>query len=169
MAWKPGANAPLGYPVPGNVETIAVVPVGTTAVFTDDTQGEGEFIFLPGVASVAAGDCVEYDLCPGSQAIVRHSNATATNKGWPVAIATAAIVAASYGWFQIRGVAICNVAASFAAGQAVFGTGTAGVLDDGADAGDQILGMRSSSAIGTPAASKAYITLSRPFVQGQIT
>lgn len=169
MAWKPGANAPLGLPSPGSVDDTAGVQVGTIAKFYDDTQGEGEFIYLPGVASTAAGDCVEYDLAPGAQATVRHSNATATGKGWPVAIASAAVVATKFGWYQIGGVAIANVAAGFAAASAVFGTGTAGVLDDGADAGDQILNARGSSAIGTPAANKAYITLNRPFVQGQIT
>lgn len=169
MAWKPGANAPLGLPVPGNVDDTALVQVGTRAKFYDDTQGEGEFIYLPGVASTAAGDCVDYDLAPGAQVTVRHTNATATNKGWPVAIASAAIVAAKFGWYQISGVAIVNVAAGFAAASAVFGTATAGVLDDAADAGDQIIGARGSSAIGTPAASKAYVTLDRPHVQGQIT
>lgn len=169
MAWKSGANAPLGYPVPGNVDDTALVAVGTVAKFFDDAQGEGEFIYLPGVANTAAGDAVDYDLAPGAQSTTRHTNATATNKGWPLAIASAAIVAAKYGWYQISGVAIVNVAAGFAAASAVFGTGTAGVLDDGADAGDQILGASGSSAIGTPAANKAYITLSRPFTQGQIT
>jgi hypothetical protein len=168
MAWKSGVNSPVGYPVPGNVDATALVPVGTVAKFYDDTQGEGEFIYLPGVASTAAGDCVDYDLVPGGQATVRHTNATASNSGRPVAFATAATIAATFGWYQIGGVAIINVAAGMAIGN-LFSTATAGVLDDGADAGDQILGARCSSAIGTPAANKSYATLNRPHVQGQIT
>lgn len=169
MAWKSGANAPLGYPSPGTVDDTALVQVGTIASFYDDIQGVGEFIYLPGVASTVLGDAVDYDLAPGGQATVRHSNATATNKGWSVAFATAAIVAGKFGWYQIAGVAIASVAAGFAAASSVFGTGTAGVVDDAADAGDQILNARGSSAIGTPLANKAYLTINRPFTQGQIT
>lgn len=167
-AWKSGANSPLGYPVPGNVDATELVAIGTIAKFFDETQGEGEFIYLPGVAATAYGDCVEYDLNPGSEVTIRHSNATATGSGRPVAFATAATIAATFGWYQIGGVAVISVAAGMAAGL-LFGTATAGVLDDGADAGDQILGARCSSAIGTPAANKSYATINRPFVQGQIT
>lgn len=168
MAWKSNANSPLGVSLPGTVDTAVSVPIGTIAKFFDDAFGEGEFIYLPGVAATAAGDCVEYDLAPGAQVTVRHTNATASNSGRPVAFATAATVAATYGWYQIGGLAIINVAAGMAAGN-LFGTGTAGVLDDGADAGDQILGARCSTAIGTPSAGKSYATINRPFVQGQIT
>lgn len=168
MAWKSGVNAALGYPVPGNVDDVAKAPVGSIAKFYDDVQGEGEFIYLPGVAATVAGDCVEYDLAPGAQVTVRHSNATASNSGRPVAFAMAAVIATKFGWYQIGGVVIANVAVGCAPGS-VFGTATAGVLDDGADAGDQILNARFSTNIATPAAGQAYATVNRPFVQGQIT
>lgn len=166
--WKPAANAPLGLPVPGNVDASALIAVGSIAKFFDETQGEATFIYMPGVASCAAGDAVDYDLTPGTPAVVRHTNATASNSGKPLAIASAAIIAATWGWFQIDGVAVVNVAAGFVANP-VFGTGTAGVLDDGADAGDQILNARGLTAVGTPAANKAYVQIMRPFTQGQIT
>lgn len=168
MAWKSGANAPLGYPVPGNVDASALVAVGTIAKFYDDTQGEGEFIYLPGVASTAAGDLVEYDLAPAAQVTVRHSNATASNAGRPLAVATAATIAATFGWYQIGGVAIISTTAAQAAGN-VYGTATAGAVGNTLDAGDQILNARLSTATGTPAALKAYATINRPFVQGNIT
>lgn len=167
MAWKSGANAPLGYPVPGNVDATELVKVGTVARFFDETQGEGGFIYLPGVAATAAGDCVEYDMIPGTVTTIRHTNATATGSGRQVAIATAATIAATYGWYQIQGVAICNVAAGMAAGL-LFGTGTAGVLDDGVDNGDQILNARCLTAVGTPAANQSYCQITYPFVQGAI-
>jgi hypothetical protein len=168
-AWKSGVNAPLGYPVPGNVDASALVPVGTIAKFFDETQGEGEFIYLPGVAATVAGDCVDYDLAPGAQVTVRHTNATGSNSGRPVAWATAAVVANKYGWYQIGGVVIANVAAGFAAGSKIFSTATAGVVDDGADAGDQIIGAYGSTAITVPAAGQAYVTINRPSMQTQIT
>lgn len=168
MVWKSGANSPLGYPVPGNVDATAVVAVGTTAKFYDDTQGEGEFIYLPGVAFTVAGDAVEYDLAPGAQVTVRHSNATASNSGRSVAFATAAIVAGTWGWYQIGGLVIANTVAGTVAGAAM-GTATVGSIGNTVDAGDQILNARISTAVGTPAAGKSYATINRPFVQGQIT
>lgn len=168
MAWKSNANSPLGYPVPGAVYTTAIVPVGTIAKFYDDTQGEGEFIFLPGVNGTVAGTVVEYDLAPGTQTTGRHTNATASNSGYPLAIATAATVAATYGWYQIGGVAIVNTIGGTGAGVAM-GTATAGFLGNTADAGDQILNARIVTAVGTPAANQSYITISRPCVQSQIT
>lgn len=168
-SWKSGANSALGQPSPGQVDDTARVAVGTRAKFFDETQGEGEFIYLPGVAATAVDDCVEYDLMPGAQTTIRHSNATAPNSGRPVAFASAAILAGKFGWYQIYGVVIANVAAGFVAASKIFGTGTAGTLDDGADAGDQILNAVGSSAIATPAAGKAYLTVAYPFVQGQIT
>jgi hypothetical protein len=170
MAWKPGPNAPLGVAngVPVTPDLTALVPVGTIREFYEDTQGPGELIYLPGVAATVAGDLVEYDLTPGAQATVRHSNATASNSGRPVAVALAAVTAGLYGWYQISGVAIINATAASAAG-AMFATATAGSVNSAADAGDQILNARLSTAVGTPAAGKAYATITRPFVQGQIT
>lgn len=168
-SWKSGANSPLGYPNPGNVDDTELVAVGTIARFFDETQGEGEFVYLPGVADTVAGDIVDYDLTPGAEATVRHTNATASNKGSSVAFATAATVAGKYGWYQIGGVAIANVLAGFADNGVIFGTATAGSVDDAADAGDQILNARGVSAIGTPASGQAYVQINRPFTQGQIT
>ena len=169
MAWKSGPNAPLGYLVPGNVDTTEIVPVGTIAKFFDDTQGEGTFIYLPGVASVANGDCVVYNLTPAGEATVRTLSGTHLNKGRPVAFATAAIVASTFGWFQIAGVAVASVLASFASGATVFLTTTAGNVDDAAVNGCQVLNCVSSSAIDTPLTGKAYLTINHPFIQGQTT
>lgn len=168
MAWKSNTNAPLGGSIPGNVDVTALVAVGTIAKFFDDALGEGEFIYLPGVAATVAGDVVEYSLAPGAQATIRHSNATASNSGRSVAVATAATVAGTFGWYQIGGIATVNTVGGTVAGVAM-GTATTGSLGNTADAGDQILGARIETAVGTPAAGKSYVQLNRPFVQGQIT
>ena len=168
MAYKNVANAPLGMPLPGNVDATALVPVGTIQRFIEDTLGEGEYIYLPGVAATIANDLVEYDLAPGAQATVRHSNATASNSGRSLAVSTAATIALTFGWFQISGLTIINTTAAQAAGN-MFGTATAGAVGNTLDAGDQILNARLSTATGVPAALKAYATISRPFVQGNIT
>jgi hypothetical protein len=170
MTFKTGANAALGVAafILAAVDVTPKVPVGTIAKAYDDTLGEAEFIYLPGVANTAAGDGIVYDLLPGGQAITRSLAATHVNSGQPFAVALVAVPAGSYGWFQISGVAIVNVTAASAAGKA-FLTATAGNLNSAAVAGVQVLGARLSSAIGTPAANQAYLTLNRPFVQGQIT
>ena len=167
MAWKSGANSPLGLPVPGSVDDTELVAVGTIAKFYDDTLGEGEFIYLPGVASVAYGDGVLYDLMPGAEAIVRVTTTNGAGKGRPIAFASAAIVAGKFGWFQIRGVAVVSVAAGYVAGL-LYTTATAGVLDDAVVALASIVGALGSSAVGTPVANKAYATLLYPRTQGTV-
>lgn len=152
----------------GDVDTVAKVPVGTIARGYDDVQGEGEFIYLPGAANVALGDAVIYDLAPGAQAVTRHSNATGSNSGRPVAFAVTAIGAGQFGWYQISGVAIVSTVAGTVAG-VMMASATAGSVSNTADAGDQILGARISTAVGTPLANKSYATINRPYVQGQIT
>lgn len=165
--WKTGANSPLGLPLPGNVDTTAVVKVGTIAKFYDETQGECEFIYLPGVASTVPGDAVIYDLLPGSETTARLTTTNGAGKGRAVAFATAATVAGTFGWYQIRGVAVINVAAAYAIGL-LYTTATAGVLDDAVVALASILGAGGSSAIGTPAANQAYATILYPRTQGTV-
>jgi hypothetical protein len=173
MPFKTGPNSGLGVaPLTGTPagipDTVAAVPVGTVVTMVDEIQGAGEFIYLPGVAGLVAGDAVVYDLNPASISVARYVQNTFANSGRPLAIALTALTAAQFGWYQISGVAIANVVAGTAAGVAM-GTATTGQLGNTADAGDQILNARISTAVGTPAAGKAYLTLQRPFVQGQIT
>jgi hypothetical protein len=170
MTFKTANNAALGITafILAAVDVTAKVPVGTIAKAFDDTLGEAEFIYLPGVAGVVAGDTIVYDLLPGGQSVTRTTSGAQANSGQPAAIALVAVPAGSYGWFQISGVAVVNVTAASAAGKA-FLTATAGSLNSAAVAGSQLLGVRLSSAIGTPAAGQAYATLNRPAVQSQIT
>lgn len=170
MTFKTATNAAIGLPTfdINSVDVVAKVPVGTIARAYDDTLGDAEFIYLPGVAGLTAGDMVAYDLLPAGQAVVRSLAATHVNTGQPCAVALVAIPALSFGWYQISGVAIVNVTAASAAGKA-FLTATAGQLNSAAVAGVQVLGARLSSAINVPSANKSYLTLNRPFVQGQIT
>lgn len=166
--WKSGANAPLGQPNPGQVDDTAKVAIGTIGTFFDETQGEGKFIYLPGVANTVAGDIVIMDLTPGAQTTTRLAKDAANNSGRPVAFASAAIVATKFGWYQIEGVAIVNVVAGTAAG-VMMNTATTGSVGNTADAGDQVLNARVLTAVGTPAANQSYAHIQRPFVQGQIT
>lgn len=170
-SWKISYNSGLGMAQidPTVVDDTAKVPVGTRIKGYHDTLGEGEFIYLPGVASIVLGDCIVYDLKPAAQAVVRALSGTHLNTGRPVAFAMGAIVAAKYGWFQIHGVAVASVLAAFAAAQKLYLTATAGNLDDTTIAGCQLIGAYSSGAIDTPAVGKAYVTIAYPCIQTQIT
>lgn len=169
-AFKVERNAALGIPDlnPSVLETTEKIQYGTIVRGFDETQGYGEFIYMPGVASCAEGDVCVLDLTPGAEAVVRATSTTHANSGHMLGVAMAAIVAGKAGWFQISGVAVANVLASFAANQRIWLTTTAGSLDDAAVNGSQVLPGRSLSAIGTPAAGKAYVSLNRSFVQGQV-
>lgn len=151
-------------------ETVASVPVGTIVRAFDDAGvlGHAEFIYLPGVASCVAGDCVVYDLTPGAQAIVRTLSGTHLNTGRSVAWALNPCVAGEFGWFQISGIIVANGIAGGAIGKCMLTT-TAGCVDDTAIAGCQIGGALVGSAYNTPAAGKVYVVADRPRIQTQIT
>lgn len=171
MGIRTSYNSGLGVPVVGVLDTdlVAKYPVGTIIKGYDDVLNqECEYIYLPGVANTVAGDVVVYDLLPSGPTTARAVETTFANSGRPVAVALAAVVAGMYGWYQITGIATVNATAAAAAG-AMNLTATAGSVNSAANAGDQVLGARLSSAVGTPAAGKAYATLNRPCMQSQIT
>lgn len=169
MVWKTAANAPLGLPLPNGIaDTVLSAPVGTIAKFFDDVLGEGEFIYLPGLASVALGDAVVYDMTGVSASVARLVQNTFANSGRPVAFALGATPVNTWGWYQISGLAVVSAVAGTVAG-AVMAGATAGSVGNTADAGDQVLGARITTAVGTPAANKSYAMLNRPCMQGQIT
>jgi hypothetical protein len=96
--------------------------LGTIVRASDPTLGEGEFIYLLGVASTTVGSIVNYDITFQSAL-----DTTATTGPRPLAIAMSANLGTYYGWYQISGMAVAVKAdsVSFAAG-AGFGA-TAGL------------------------------------------
>jgi hypothetical protein len=143
-----------------NTDTVQNVPIGTRVRAVDlTTYGEGEFIYLKGVASTVIGSVVIYD---------EYANTTtlgvAGSRG-PVAVAMSANVALQYGWYQISGAAVVK-AGTVVAGAATYFTATPGSLDDAVVATDKIDGMRFKTADGTPAATFAVVALDRPSASG---
>jgi hypothetical protein len=137
----------------------------------DAVYGEGEFIFLKGVASLAVGDVVEYNGLTG--ATTRWAGTA--NTGKPLAIAISAPTASQYGWFQIAGNAVVTCSGTVAAGDSAYFSATASVKSAAA-AGKQVLNMIAVLANGgTPtggtalASTQAVYTIQRPFCQGAIT
>lgn len=130
-------------------------PIGTVIRAIDPTYGEGEFIYLKGVASTVVGDLVVYDTKANTT-----TRAVAGSRG-PAAVAMSANVASQYGWYQIGGSAVVK-AGTVADGGNVYLTATAGTIDDAVVAGDKVDGARLKSADGTPSAGFAIVQLARP-------
>jgi hypothetical protein len=164
--WKSGPNAPLGLLTPGGANAAAAYPVGSIATFVDDILGSAEFVYGAGAAGMLIGDLAVLTPVPGAPVAAR-AVAGAANSSSQVGVASAAIGAAQFGWYQISGVAEVNGIAGVVAGP-VFASATPGAVTSAAAAGQQVLGARALTALGTPSAGKAYVSLNRPFLQGQI-
>lgn len=159
----------LGAPALANTGTVAQVPLGTINKFTDPTYGEGEFIYLLGVASTVVGSLVTYSpttwqtaLCPST-----------ANLSQPVAVAMSANDASNYGWYQISGLAVIKktaVKVDPAGTRRVYISGTAGRIMQTSVAGKNILGAASANlATVTSTTSTVVVSINRPHAQGPIT
>ena len=82
-------------------------PLGTVIRAYDSTYGQGEFIYLKGVASTTVGALVTYNV--SFQTALGTSAVGVSN---PFAVAMSACVAGEYGWYQIGGLAIGSTAGS---------------------------------------------------------
>ena len=129
-------------------------PVGTVVRAKDPTYGEGEFIYLIGVASTLVGSIVTYhdgDTLVGQTAL----STTAVDSGAPLAVAMSANGAAAYGWYQISGVAVCGKANTLSLAPGVDLAAASGLLI-AADTTNRISGL--NTAI-TASASSLVITV----------
>jgi len=169
----PGDAADAVYTTPGGTSYGPQIPVGTVRRFIDlsGKYGVGEFIYLPGVASLAVGDVVEYNLSAGVAAatdatVVRWAGTAGSGKALAIAM-TANTSATTYSWYQIGGAAVVNTNGTVAAGDKAFWQATATVSTTQVN-GKQVLGAVAFSANGVPSANKAIYTIDRPHAQGQV-
>lgn len=139
--------------------TIQQHRIGTIASANDPVYGEGEFIYLKGLASTAIGETVIYDTYANTT-----KRAVAGDRG-PCAVAMSANIANQYGWYQLRGAAVMKAGTVVAAGN-VYLTATAGTVDDATVVGDKIDGARFKTADGTPSAGFAIAQLIYPSLNG---
>jgi len=134
--------------------------IGLCAEAFDPDYGYGTFIYLPGVASMIAGNTVVYDTYAGTTA-----RTVAASKG-PVAVAMAAITAGEWGWFQICGAAVLKTA-TVAANGMVYVTSTAGQTDDADVVNTQIDNAVFKTAVNTPATGFAVAQIAYPSANSQ--
>lgn len=117
-----------------DVDTAKKHPLGTLA----KDSSNNIYIYLQGVASTAAKLAVTYDEA--------HLTAlSAANAVGPLAIAMAATVADTYGWYCVYGTTTATANDTTADNVTLFLTAGAGKLDDADVAGDAIIGIWSRS------------------------
>lgn len=166
MAADPGRLLPSK---PGDVDTVAKVPVGTVAKFRHPTYGEGEFMYLAGVTSTAAGDAVTFNSTTGA------TTRAAAGAGIPMAVAfaTAATVASTWGWYQISGIAVGNKTKTFsyAAGIAVGIATTALIVASSSlkELRGAVVAVVASATTTTLGGDKVILRIDRPRLQGRIS
>lgn len=154
----------------GEVSTSATTgkqhPLGTIVRAKDPTYGEGEFIYLEGVANTVVGSLVAYDIVNGTTTLAPNT----ANMGRPLAVAMSANGANSYDWYQISGAAVIKKSAVVVSPSvALFLSGTAGRVRSSAASGKQVLNARTINAATVSAAvSTITVQINRPFAQGQV-
>jgi hypothetical protein len=142
-------------------------PLGTIIRAYDPVYGEGEFIYLLGVANTVVGSLVTWAGVSSGTPTYQTTLAPSTaNLDQPVAVAMSANVAGQYGWYQIAGTAVVATNGTLAGAGAVYAAGTGQVTSTQAN-GKQIVNASALTATGTPAAGQALLEMQRPFVQGQ--
>lgn len=141
-------------------EATAKHEIGTRVKAYSAVYGEGEFIYLKGVASTIVGSVVIYDSRDASTIL-----AVAASRG-QCAVAMSANVANQYGWYQIFGASAVKVAAAVVAGTPAYSTATAGQVDDAVAAGSMINNMVFKTADGTPSAGLAVAEIGYPALSG---
>lgn len=169
MAYIPTENM-LGIQPIGASSTTKNHDLGTIIRARDPIYGWGEFIYLLGVASTVVGSVVTWNGNATGTPTYQTTLAPATaNLAQPVAVAMAANLAGSFGWYQISGNAVVATNGTLAAGPApVYLSGT-GQVSSTAVAGKQMVNAINVTATGTPATAQAVVEINRPFAQGAIT
>lgn len=140
--------------------------LGTIVRASSATYGQGEFIYLLGVASTVIGSMVTWDATTYQTALSPDT----AGIGSSFAFAMSANVAAGYGWYQIGGLAVAkktNVA--WEPQKAVYQSATTGRVMDTAASGKQVVGARSANlATVVTSTSTIILQINRPHNTGII-
>ena len=144
-----------------DTSTTQLLPLGTKVRAVDvasTAYGEGEFIYLKGVASTVLGSVVTFAQDDNSTALL------VANAIDPVALSMSINVASSYGWYQTYGKGVAKGLASLVDNANCYATATAGSIDDAIVAGDRIKCMKTASALDTPATGLVEVELQNPYM-----
>jgi hypothetical protein len=164
MAWFAN-EARVGWQPVADTSTTQNHPLGTIIRAVDPTYGEGEFVYLKGVASTAVGDWVGYSPALGT------SVRAVANGAYPLAVAMSACSTTTlFGWYQINGTAraldlsLCTHTSGFLAL-----SGTAGAIDDASIIGDHVFNARKTVAVHVVGTFIDTFNISRPYSTNVVT
>lgn len=159
----------MGMQPIGAVSTTQQHPGGTLVRAYDPVYGDAEFVYLQGVASTVQGSVVSWSgVSSGNPTWQTALVANTANQAVPVAVASAAIGASQWGWYQVGGVSQVLSNGTFAAAGPMY-IGAVGQVTSTAGAGKQIVNATGLTAVGTPSGNLILASLNRPFAQGAIT
>lgn len=158
-------DAPIGHQAIDAISTTQNHKLGEIVKAWNATYGMGEFVYLLGVASTIVGSLVTYNASTYQTVLAIDTQAETSA---PVAVAMAANVASSYGWYQISGIAVIKKTAVVVSPQVpVFLSATAGRIKSLASEGLCIVGATSANlASVTTTTSTALVMINRPHLQG---
>ena len=137
---------------PGDIHTEALNALGARAL----DQFGNEYVYLKGVASTVEGFAVTFDE-------LGISTALAANAKGPVAWATGATVASTWGWYARYGNLLALVANTTADDFSLGRETTDGNIGNGRAAGDEIAGLMCRTTV-TTLALTAVQTFCYPYV-----
>lgn len=139
---------------------VKIDEVSTTKEFalgsrhTDENGKEYVYVLASG-AIASAGQVVHIDAAAHTADLV-ETTVSALQFGEQIGVAVGAIADASYGWVQVKGACVIQVAASAAANTALNTTATGGQLDDDASVGAEVIdGLVLTTANGGSAGTAA--------------
>lgn len=149
-----------------DISTTQLHPLGTVCTGTDPTYGAGEFKYLLGVASTVVGSVVTWHPSTYQTALCPVGNSLSK----PIAVAMGANVAATYGWYQISGLAVASKAATICC---VAGAGiavkTIGLISKTGSLAEIQGGVCSATASAKTGVITVLIAIDRPHMQGRIS
>ena len=156
----------IGGQAIADISTTQNHPLGRVVQAVDPTYGEGEFIYLLGVASTVVGSVVTWHPSTYQTALCPVGN----NLSKPIAVAMGANVAATYGWYQISGLAVASKAATICC---VAGAGiavkTIGLISKTGSGTEIQGGVCSATASAKTGVITVLISINRPHLQGRVT
>jgi hypothetical protein len=163
-SWKIHHPAILGAQAIDEASSTAQHPLGLIVQARDygtNQNGSGEFIYVKGVSSGAAGSWVGINADDGGTTLA------VANGIYPlVGVLMSALSATTlYGWAQISGKAVGKALTGFADNGNVYLTATDGSVDDAVVAGDLVFRAKGASALDAPATGMAEFEIERPFTK----
>lgn len=165
MAYYPTTGELITQPIAENSST-QKQRLGQIVRAFDSTYGEGEFIYLKGVASTVVGSCVTWNSSSHATTLA----AVGANISFPVAFAMSACVAGEYGWYQISGLAVAAKAATVClvagAAVAIKTTGLVATTGSGKELQGAVVTTTASAATGR---TTVLVQINRPTIQGRVS